>query len=269
MNTKHVLDPLWITKGMKEFDSEYYKYIILSANKKWRDNFEKGDYSDFYEIMFHSLNLNNLAVEGSMVDFKLNPVLDDPKFKEIRKHLRNLYDLPEEVIEIFKNTNYTLTRLMVDYLDKMLDEVGPVKIYFSNGMIHNEKDIFMILTDINNPSNCDIWRVKFDKRFKYGYTIELIESISITDLDLDDAIVDALDKSDNPEVDKMDPDKNVMIISYDENQNPSVIAHTIAYSAIFSRGIVKSEVFHPTVLEELKDLLERDNIMPFTIKSWK
>ena len=44
-----VLDPLWITKGISEFDSEYYKYIILSANKRWRDNLNSGDYSNFYE----------------------------------------------------------------------------------------------------------------------------------------------------------------------------------------------------------------------------
>ena len=156
-----VLDPLWITKATSEFDSEYYKYIILSANKRWRDNLNSGDYSNFYEIMFHSLNLNNLAVEGSMCDFKMNRVWDDPKFKEIRKHLRNLYKLPEEIVTIFKNTNFTLTRLIVDYLTQMLDSIGMIKIYFLNPMIHNERDIYMVLSNLNDLQNS----VKFLKDF--------------------------------------------------------------------------------------------------------
>jgi hypothetical protein len=269
MNTEHVLDPLWITRGIKEFDSEYYKYVILSANKKWRDQLESNDYSGFYEVLFHSLNLNNLAVEGSMFDFKLNPIWDDPKFKEIRKHLRNLYNLPEEVIEIFKNTNYTLTRLIVDYLDQLLDEIGNIKIYFSNSMIHNQKEVFMIMTNLKDPHNCSVWKIRFDKRLKFGFNIEKVDDISISNLNSDEAVIDALKYSSNPDVDKMDPNRNVMIISYDQDQDPFNIAQAISYSIIFSRGIVKSERFHPEVLEELRDILATENVMPFTIKSWK
>lgn len=264
-----VLDPLWITKGISEFDSEYYKYIILSANKRWRDNLNSGDYSNFYEIMFHSLNLNNLAVEGSMFDFKMNPVWDDPKFKEIRKHLRNLYKLPEEVVTIFKNTNFTLTRLIVDYLTQMLDSIGMIKIYFLNPMIHNEKDIYMVLSNLNDPGKYDIWKLKFDKRLKFGHSLNLIESLEIEDLESDEAIEEALSQSENPEINKLDPDRNAMVISYDNDQDPSIIAQTISYAVLFSKGIVKTEKFHPSVLEELLDLLSTENVMPFTIKSWQ
>lgn len=264
-----VLDPLWITKGISEFDSEYYKYIILSANKQWRDNLNEGDYSDFYEIMFHSLNLNNLAIEGSMFDFKMNPIWDDPKFKEIRRHLRNLYKLPDEVITIFKNTNFTLTRLIIDYLTQMLDSVGLIKIYFTNPMIHNEKDIYMILNDLNNPGQYNIWKLKFDRRLKFGYSIDHIETLEIDDLDSDNAIELSLDQAQSPEVDKMDPDHNVMVISYDQDQLQSDMVHTISYAILFSKGIVRSENFQPAVLEELLDLLSTENVMPFTIKSWQ
>ena len=37
MGDTHILDPLWITKGSSGLDPEYSKYILLAANKKYRD----------------------------------------------------------------------------------------------------------------------------------------------------------------------------------------------------------------------------------------
>lgn len=269
MKDKHILDPLWITKGTDGFDSEYYKYIILSANQKWRNLLKEEDYSSFYEILFHSLNLNNLAVEGSMVDFKLNPVWDNPKFVEIRKHLRDIYDLPEELVEIFKNTNYTLTKLMVDYLEKMLGSIGSVRIHFVNPMIHIEKEVYMLFNNTNNPQVSDIWKLRCDRRLKYGHTITRIGELVTDDLEDETTILKAIEDNGNEEMDKIDPDDNLIVITYDERKSNRTIAHAIAYSLIFSKGIVRAEDFQPNILEELHDILATEWVMPFTIKSWK
>jgi hypothetical protein len=136
-------------------------------------------------------------------------------------------------------------------------------------MIHNQREIFMILTNLKDPHKCAVWKIRFDKRLKFGFNIEKVDDINISNLEADDTVFAALESLNNSDVDKMDPNTNVMIISYDQDQDPFNIAQSISYSVIFSRGIVKSERFHPDVLEELRDILATDNVMPFTIKSWK
>ena len=88
MNT--VLDPLWITKGNAGIDEEYYKYIILAANIKWKNKIDNNDIDGFNEIIFHILNLNNLAVDGTIFDFNYKLKKDHNHLIEIRNNLKTL-----------------------------------------------------------------------------------------------------------------------------------------------------------------------------------
>lgn len=266
-NKQHILDPLWITKGTAGLDPEYYKYILLAANKKFRENLDNGDASGFYEILFHSLNLNNLAVEGSIFDFKMNPVWENPRLKEIRNHLRKMYQLPEDLVEIFKNANYLLTRLMLDHLDEFMDISENTKAYFVNPIIHQEKEVFIIFNK-EYDKEYDIWSLKFDKRFKYGFNIERIQSIQIEELK-ENALRDAIIGQENPKLDKMDADSNVLFIIYKEEKDNEKLMQAVSMAIVFSRGLDPTLRFHPSILEELYDLLAREQVLPFTIKSWK
>jgi hypothetical protein len=51
--SKYTLDPLWITKGGSHLDAEYYSYILLAANKKFREFLDRGDISNFNEIVLN------------------------------------------------------------------------------------------------------------------------------------------------------------------------------------------------------------------------
>ena len=64
LRKKTILDPLWITKG-SYLDPEYFNYVLLAASQKYRVDLEEGPLENFYEIFFHSLNLNNLAIDGN------------------------------------------------------------------------------------------------------------------------------------------------------------------------------------------------------------
>ena len=55
--SNYILDPLWITKGSGKLDAELLKYVLLAANKKFRDQLNGGDVSGFNEIVFHALIL--------------------------------------------------------------------------------------------------------------------------------------------------------------------------------------------------------------------
>lgn len=266
MSDKHILDPLWITKGSMGLDPEYSKYLLLAANQKYRDQLNSGDTSSFYEILFHALNLNNLAVEGSMFKFNMQKVLDDPELMEIRRHLRQLYQLPSDLIEIFKNANFLLTELMLDHLELMLELTDKTKAYFVNPKIHMEKEIYIIL---NNEKNLDydIWKLKTDKRFKFGHKLSHVKVITLTDLK-EGAMHSAITKDNDPELLGMNPDTNVMCIVMNKKMDKSRIADAIASSLIFSRGVTKDVRFEPNILNELYDLLNQDRVLPFTMESW-
>ena len=83
---KEILDSLWLIKA-RFMDSEYFSYVLLAAAQKYKKDLEEGDLSYFYEVLFHSLNLNTLAVEGNLFDFKMNPVWKEDRIKKIREDL--------------------------------------------------------------------------------------------------------------------------------------------------------------------------------------
>ena len=265
MKQEHILDPLWITLGQAGLDPEYHKYILLAANKKYREKLEKGDMSNFYEIVFHALNLNNLAVDGSVFKFNMTPVWDNPKLKEIRKDLRKLYQLPEDLVDILKNANFLLTSLIVDYLGKILDASDKCKVFFVNNNIHNQREIFIVINR-NKSYKYSIWRLKFDKRFKFGHNIEKIRDVELN-IDKDNALRDTVDKLEDPKLKSMDVNTNVCFAITKGNENELNISSFISNSIIFSNGILKKQSFNPRILDDLFELVKSERVMPFTMKS--
>jgi hypothetical protein len=265
MSNTHILDPLWITKGNHGLDPEYSKYILLAANKKYRKNLDEGDTSSFYEILFHSLNLNNLAVEGSMFNFNMTPVWDDPRLLEIRDQLRKLYQLPEDLVEIFKNANFLLTGLLLDYLEIMLDLTDQTKSYFVNHAIHREKEIFIVL-NIEGSMSYDIWKLRADRRFKFGHKVVRIKTIKLNDLK-ENALHEAIELDGDPQLQNMDPDTNVLFTVMQDPLDTDKLASAVGSSLVFSRGITKGVRYEPNILSELYDLLSKERVLPFTMKS--
>ena len=265
MNNTHILDPLWITKGSSGLDPEYSKYILLAANKKYRDRLEDGDMSNFYEILFHALNLNNLAVEGSMFNFNMTPVWDDPKLLEIRDQLRRLYQLPDDLVEIFKSANFLLTGLMLDYLDAMLDLTDNTKSYFVNNAIHREKEIFIVI-NVEGSMEYDIWKLRADRRCKFGYKLARIKTVELEEIK-ENALHEAITKDGNKDLLSMDADANVLFVVMQDQLDNNKIASIVASSLIFSRGITKGVKYEPNILSELYDLISKERVLPFTMKS--
>lgn len=265
MSNMHVLDPLWITKGNHGIDPEYTKYILLAANQKYRKHLEDGDTSDFYEILFHALNLNNLAIEGSMFKFNLTPVWDDLKLTEIREHLRQLYQMPEDLVEIFKSANYLLTGLMLDYLDCMLDLLDYTESFFKNPGLHREREIFIILNN-KGDMDYDIWKLRNDRRFKFGHKHEHIKTITLEEI-RENAIHDAIEKDGDPRLMSMNPDKNVLFVVMNDNMDNDKLVSAVVSTLTFSRGITKGVNFEPSILSELHMILSQERVLPFTMKS--
>jgi hypothetical protein len=266
LSEKHILDPLWITKGSSGLDPEYYKYVLLAANQKYRNNLNEGDLSNFYEILFHSLNLNNLIVEGSLFNFNMTPVWNNERLIIIRDHLRKVYQLPEDVLEIFKNANYLLNTLMLDYLFEILDVTELVKSFFVNPQIHREKEVFMVI-NAEGERLYDIWKIRMDKRYKFGYKISHIQDVELSEIK-ENALHEAIMKEGNPELNNMDANTNVLFSITNDGEENEDVAIATAMSILFSRGISKDLKFEPSILSELYELLAQERVLPFTMKNW-
>ena len=266
MSRSHILDPLWITKGDTGLDPEYHKYILLAANQKYRKQLDEGDESSFYEILFHSLNLNNLAVEGSVFKFNMTPVWEDERLMEIRDNLRKIYTLPDDILEIFRNANYLLTNLMLDYLDQILERTESARQFFVNPKIHREKEVFIVINE-EGDMLYDVWKLKFDRRYKFGYKLTNPQEVILEELK-DNALHDAIVKTRNPELTSMDADKNVLFTITKGDSERDKIASAVAMSILFSKGINKDIKFEPNILHELFELLSHERVLPFTMKNW-
>lgn len=266
MNNKDILDPLWITKGESGLDSEYCKYIILAANKKYRKLLDKGDTSKFYEILFHSLNLNNLAVEGKIFDFKFKSIASSGKLEDIRSYLKDMYALPPDLVTIFKNSNYLLINLLIDYLDNMLGNIEKSNVYYVNRSIQVEKEIFIVL----NRSKTDtyqVWKLKFDGRFKFGHKLIQMDSLEF-DREVDRALQITIENLKLDGYDNMSSNKNVVFVSNADNRIKDIeIIRSLSNSIVFCRGISKTVPYDSNILDELRETIVRDRIIPFTLKS--
>ena len=260
----YILDPLWITKGMAGIDPEYYNYILLAANKKFRSNLNAGDISKFNEIMFHSLNLNSLALQGSLLDKNFKPAWNSPKLIEIRRQLRKIYKVPDNIIEVFRNANYIFVNLLLDYLDNILNILERSSIHFVNKYIHKEKEIFFVINTKKSPSYF-IWRLRFDNRYRTGQKLELIDSVEIDDTK-ENALKDKVKKLNNPVLDKMDSDKNIMFSIISKDTDMVDVALCMSSSIYFGRGIGLDVPFNNNILLEVYDILCAERVLPFTIK---
>jgi len=265
MSNSHILDPIWITKGNHGIDPEYSKYILLAANQKYRKRLDDGDTSSFYEILFHALNLNNLAVEGSMFNFNMTPIWNDPKLMVIRDHLRKLYQMPEDLVEIFKSANYLLTGLMLDYLDSMLDLLECTESHFKNPGLHREREIFIILNK-KGDMDYDIWKLKMDRRYKFGHKLTHVITITLDEI-RENAIHDAVVESGNPDLLTMEPEQNVLFVVMNDEMDNDKLASAVSSTLTFSKGITKGVKFEPGILSELYTLLNQERVLPFTMKS--
>jgi len=265
MSTLNILDPLWITKGSHGIDPEYSKYILLSANQKYRNKLKKGDISSFYEILFHSLNLNNLAVEGSVFNFNMTPIWDDPKLNDIRNHIRRLYQLPDNLVEIFKNANFLFIGLMLDYLDEMLIITDKTKSYYVNLGIHRQKEIFIVL-NVKGSMDYDIWKLKSDKRYRLGHKTTHIKTITL-DMLKGNALREAIKADGDPRLANIEADVNVIFTVSDTELVNNNLASAISSSLIFSKWITNGVKYESNILSELYELLSQDRILPFTMKS--
>jgi hypothetical protein len=264
LRKKQILDPLWITKG-SYLDPEYFDYVLLAASQKYRIDLEEGNLDNFYELFFHSLNLNTLAVDGSLHDFKMHPIWKNERVNQITDELKEIYTKKAEVVEIFRNANYVFLNLILDYMDIQCEVLDNIDFFFVNEMIHEQSEIFIVINSIGSKKY-SIWQIKEDRKKDFGYTFKKIKTVTILEI-RENALREELDKHQDPELAKMIEHKNVCFAIL-EGPLEKIAANVLKDTVILNKGIAKGLSFEPAIINEMQKLLVMEKLMPFTLSQW-
>jgi len=265
MSKKFILDPFWLNKGTY-LDAEYFNYILLDACMKYKAELEESNIDRFDEIMFHILNLNNLAVNGNLFTPKFKKIATTNRLKEIKNNLKELYKLDPQTAEIFKNANYVFLNVLLDYMDIQLNCLDQADVFYKNEYIHSEKNIF-IVTSVANTPDCTIWRMSEDLTQNFGYSFTKEHTLKLPDVK-ENAIILAVKKIEGETISHLINKKNICFVVLDEGKNEDLAAKVMKDILLLNKGIARSAEFEPTVLNELYQTLWFDKVLPFTLDQW-
>lgn len=262
---KEILDSLWLIKA-RFMDSEYFSYVLLAAAQKYKKDLEEGDLSYFYEVLFHSLNLNTLAVEGNLFDFKMNPVWKEDRIKKIREDLKKIYeDTYSETIEIFRNANFVFLSLLIDYMEAQNYFLDNSELFFVNPKLHQQKEIF-IITNCINTNRYVIWKLVFDKKKEFGFSFRRLKSLRLVFED-NATLREEIIKQNISSLSGMREKENVLFAIL-HNKEETATATVIKDLLVLNAAISKDSNLDPSLISELQELLAADRVMPFNLNQW-
>lgn len=266
MKKEFILDPLWITKG-KYLDAEYFNYILLAAGQKFKKELDDENTDHFEEVLFHILNLNNLAVNGMIFTERFKPVADGNHLGEIRQNLKKLYQLDEDTTEILRNANYVFINLLFDYMNIQLDLLEGVKLFHVNPKIHMEKEIFIALNVIGQNKH-EIWQYRENSRAILGYTLVKLQSVKL-DESSDSSLEEEIDLLDDLVMQNLSGKKNLLFATVnDQDRDHETIAKILKDIILLNRGLAKTVNFEPSVIEQIYPVVWMEKIVPFTLDQW-
>jgi hypothetical protein len=266
MKNKFILDPLWITQG-NFLDAEYFNYVLLAASLKYKEEIETDNIDRFSEVLFHILNLNNLAVNGALLTPKFKEIYDEPRVKQIREDLKKIYELSEDTADIFKNANFVFLNLLLEYMQIELDILNKLKIFYMNSFIHVEKEIF-IVTNFSGNKKYTIWKLKNDPKLDFGYSFSRITSVNLPELK-ENALIEEIEKLEDPKLQTISGKKNLIFAVILEKEDERKVAKTIKDTLLLNRGIAKGYKFEPLIITDLYKHIWFEKMMPFTLDQWK
>lgn len=266
MKKDFILDPLWITQGTY-LDSEYFNYVLLDASVKYKEEIAADNIDRFCEVMFHILNLNNLAVTGNLFTAKYKEIWKEARIKQIQEELKKVYDLPDETTKIFKNANYVFLNIAIEYMKIHLDVLDKIKLFYMNKNIHHEKEIF-IVTNKLGTNIYRIWKLSDDPKKNFGYSFTKVKTITIPDL-VSDSFVKAVDSIVDPKLAGLTSSKNVCFAIIQEKEDESMVAKTVKDTLLLNKGIAKNHRFEPLLIGEVCRYIWTEKMLPFTLSQWR
>jgi hypothetical protein len=254
-----VLDPTWLCQA-NYVDLEYYTYVILAAKKKYLENLTSG-FSNFYEIVFHYLNLNTVIADKKLYDSHLKVTRSHKNLMMIVTQLTHGSDTVGK--GIVRMAASVFGEVMHEYLKKQIMFLENLEFHFNNRLIHKEEFVYLVRRTCDSDQY-EIFRLSMNAVEPLGYRIDLMTKVNLPDLKHNE-FGERLLKTHPHMVDFL-PHRNVMLITetglISREESVSLAKDTILLNRV--RSSVHG--FDANVMIDYNRLLEKRQAIPFTLK---
>ena len=261
LNPKLVLDPAWICKA-HTLDLEYYQYLLLGAQQVYLKNLELGKFDNFYEIAFHYFNLNSVIADGRLYDAGLKIIGSDSNLSMISAQLADKADTVGKAI--VKVTSGILAKTMNLYLIRQISGLEKIHFYFNNNWIHDQPRIYFVFKTVE-PDEYEVVKLNLRSSRGLGYSVSVMTRLIIPDLK-ESRFKEHL-IAHKPILKDFDPEKNVMVIGNGVNLDPVNRICLAKDTVLLNRIANPRHGFDANVLLDFHRLLEKQNGIPFKLKS--
>lgn len=262
LNPKLVLDPMWLCHS-NYVDLEYYTYILLDAKKKYLKNLE-ADFSNFYEIAFHYLNLNTIIADKKLYDANLKIVKSDDQrnLLEIINHFAKR-DSDGEGIQIINKASEILGETMKIYLERQTSVMKNMHFYFNNVWLHKENRVYIVCRN-GEADTYDIVKLNMASKRQLGCTLVKVASVELPNLKENEFRKRLLEVK--PTMTDFRPDTNVIVATYDGEIEEIDALFLTKDTIILNRLVNQRNGFDSNVMLDSYRLLEKKKTIPFKLK---
>ena len=260
LNPKLVLDPMWICQA-NFVDLEYYTYVLLDAKQKYLCNLSTG-FANFYEIVFHYLNLNTIIADKKVYDSQLKVNRTHEKLLEIVSQLAQSDQSNGK--EIIKVGSKILSEVMQEYLQKQIPVLEHLHFHFNNTNIHKQDTIY-IVSKTNKTDQYSVYCLNTKSTRALGYSISKKIDLYLPDLkhsEFKDRLIER-----RPDLKDFLPEKNVIVVSGTDMIVPIDGVCLIKDILLINKLMNPAHGFDANVLLDYSRMLEKKKSIPFKLKA--
>lgn len=260
LNPKLVLDPMWLCQA-NYVDLEYYTYVLLDAQSKYLRNLHQ-DFSNFYEVVFHYLNLNTIIADKKLYDANLKSVKADKNLLEIVNAMLTM-EAGGEGKQIMLKASEILGDTLKAYLEKQTIALQNIHFYFNNPNIHRENKVYIVCRNSEQDSY-DIIKLSTNSKRALGVTLVKCATLRIPELKENEFRARLLEHK--PSLTDFKPERNVIVATFDGPIN-SLDALLLAKDTLLLNRIINTkDSFDSNVLLDSYRLLKKKKSIPYKLK---
>ena len=264
IKTKELLPHNWLTidKPNNELiDQEMIEITLLGARKKYIDALENKNFKYFYELVYHTLNINTFIDENRMYDTKLKKIKNDEMLNRL------LVDFKEDskfsiTANVILNSKEILDESLTQYLEEITDYLSDGVFYFENKQLHFGQDkLFIIITD-GKTNKFQIWKLEFNNKFTFTHQLTLIETFNYyndgNDTELRD-IISNFNKDHNDQI----LTNNSFYVNMNKRNSLSKGIYLAKDILTMNRIFIGSKDFNPYIFKSLLSVINTENTFPY------
>jgi hypothetical protein len=232
----------------------------MDAKQKYLNQLET-DFSNFYEIAFHYLNINTIIADKKVYDSHLNAVRAHQNLMVIVSQLAQSNDSNGK--EIVRMASAILSEVMTVYLRKQIPVLEHLNFHLTNTALHKQAVIYIVCKS-EKLDRYEIFKLNTKSNRPLGYSISRKAVLHLPGLknnEFKDRLLVEM-----PTLTDFQPDKNVIVVS---GTDQVVISDGICLTKdiiLLNKIMNLSHGFDANVLLDYERMLDKKKAIPFKLK---